>query len=186
LDFLIPPGLAKEELELIRRWLRLIFVVAIGLLIVYGLVAFYQKFPQDVSIFTSVFLAIYIGLLLLLQRGHTRLVSLLFCLSTLGLMLYATYRFGGVRSPAYTASIVIIILAGVFLRGRMTVLTTGVIVLSGLFLLILELEGIYQPDTFYLTPFNSWFSDVLIFVMVAIMLGMAVRRLRASLRQAAT
>ncbi len=185
LDFLVIPTSSPEELKLVSRWLRSIFIVAIGILLSYAFIAVYLKFPPVAYIFIGTFLVIFLGLFALLKWEQVRLASLLFCLSAICMLLYAAYRFGGVRSPSYTASIVVIILSGMFLRGRMTALITGVTVLSGGLLLVAEQNGTYQPDTFYLAPFNSWVSSVMIFVMAAALLSIAARRMRISLHQAA-
>jgi PAS domain S-box-containing protein len=121
----------------------------------------------------------------LLQKEYVRLAIVLFCLSTLCLLLFAAFRFGGVRSSSYMAAIVVIMFSGMFLRGRITTLVTTVIILSGVLLLVGEKSGTYQPDTFYLTPLNSLLANAMIFIMAATLLGVATRRMRISLHQAA-
>src|SRR6185369_12955660 len=103
----------------------------------------------------------------------------------MGLALVATYEFGGTRSPSYMASIIVIVISGMFLRGRMTAIITILITASGFLLLIAEQNGLYRPDPFYLTPLNTWISDAMIFTMAATLLGIAARRMRTSLYQAA-
>jgi len=186
LDFFVIPSSSDTELKLISHWLRGIFTAAVGLLIIYVIIATYLKFPLATYIFTGISLIMFAGLFALLQKGYARLVSLLFCLSALCMLLYAAYRFGGVRSPSYFALIVVIILSSIFLRGRITALITAVIVLNGGLLLVAELNDTYQPDLFYMESFYSWLSSVMIFVMAAILLGIAARRMRTALHQAAT
>jgi PAS domain S-box-containing protein len=184
LDFFVNPTSSHHELKLIGRWLRSIFIIAIGLLISYALVAAYLKFPPAAYIFIGTFLIMFAGLFVLLQKGHARLASLLFCLSAMGILLYSAYRFGGVRSPSYNALIIVIILSGVFLRGRITAIITALTILSGVLLLTAELNGMYRPDPFYLASLNSWLSSMMIFIMAATLLGIAAQRMRMSLHQA--
>lgn len=184
LDFLVTPSSSHQELKLISRWLRSVFIVAIGVLISYTLIAIYLKFPAITYILVGIFLVMFAGLFALLQIGQGRLASLLFCLGATGMLLYSAYRFGGVRSPSYNALIIVVILSGMFLRSRMTALIIAVTVLAGALLLTAEQNGVYRPDLFYLTPFNSWLSNMMVFIMAAALLGIAARRMRTSLHQA--
>lgn len=185
LDFCVIPISSEEERRLVGRWLRTIFVVVVCLLIAYFLAIAYLKYPLGAYIFVGVGLLAFVGLFVLLRQGQVRLTSLLFCLSVMVMALVASYEFGGTRGPSYMASILVILISGMFLRGRMTAIITVLITVSGFVLLLAEQRGFYRPDPFYLSPVNTWVSDVMIFTMAATMLGIAARRMRTSLYQAA-
>jgi len=185
LDLFLIPGSSEEENRLLSFWLRCIFLVASGILACYALIAFFRNLTAEIYIFIGVYLAVFAGLYLLLGRGYLRLVSLLFCLSGICGLLFATYRFGGVRSASYSALVIVIIISGMFLRGRLTVFTTAVSILAGLFLLMAEVDGFYKPGEAFLTPFSAWFANSLIFILAATLLGIATRQVRGSMRQVA-
>lgn len=185
LDFFLTPSSSEEENRLLSFWLRRIFLVAGGILICYTLIALIRQLTSEIYIFIGLYLAVFAGLYLLLRRGYVRLVSLLFCLSGICGLFFAAYRFGGVRSASYSALIIVIILSSMFLRGRLTVLTTAVSILAGLFLMIAEENGAYIPGEAFLTPRSSWIANSLIFILAATLLGIAARQVRGSMRQAA-
>ena len=178
LDFFLPPSSSEEEIHLLSFWLRRVLLVASGILTCYVVIAFFQRPTADIYIFTGLYLAIFAGMLLLLRKGHVRLVSLLFCLSAICGMLFSAYRFGGVSSTSYTALVVVIIISSIFLKGRLTILTTAVSILVGSFLLMAEVNGAYKPDKADLTPFSNWFGNSSIFIMAAILLGIAAQQVR--------
>jgi PAS domain S-box-containing protein len=185
LEFFLTPSSSEEENRLLSFWLRRIFLVASGILACYIFIALFQRFTTEVYIFIGLYLVVFAGLSLLLRKGYVRLVSLLFCISGICGLVFATYRFGGVRSASYSAMVIVIILSSMFLRGKLTVLTTAVSIITGLFLLIAEVNGYYKPNDVFLTPFSGWFANSLIFIMAATLLGIAARQVRNSMRQAA-
>jgi len=185
LDFFLTPSSSEEENRLLSFWLRRIFLVASGILACYIFIALFQRFTTEVYIFIELYLVVFAGLFLLLRKGYVRLVSLLFCISGICGLVFATYRYGGVRSASYSALVIVIILSSMFLRGKLTVLTTAVSIITGLFLLIAEVNGYYKPNDVFLTPFSGWFANSLIFIMAATLRGIAARQVRHSMRQAA-
>ena len=185
LDFFLFPGSSEEEDRLLRFWLRRIFILSIGMLICYAIFAIWQKLPADVFIYLGLFLLGMLTLLNLLNRGYLRLASICFCLaSTFGLLLSA-YQTGGVSSLSYHALLIVIILSGMFLRGRVTALATSIIILAGLVLSFLETGGFDWNSAAFLGSLTSWFSTALIFGLTAALIGIAARQVKTSMRQAA-
>jgi hypothetical protein len=58
-------------------------------------------------------------------------------------------------------------------------------IIAGLFLLIAERNGLYKTDDIYLTPWDSWFGNSAIFIMTAVLVGIAAQQVRRSMSQAA-
>lgn len=185
LDFFLVPSSSEEENRLLSFWLRRILLVASGILTCYTIIALFERHTAEIYVFTGLYLAVFAGLLLLLRRGHVHLVNLLFCLSAMCGMLFSAYCFGGIRSTSYTALVIVIILSGMFLRGRLTIITTTVSIIAGLFLLMAEVNGAYKPDDTFLTPLDTWFGNSSIFIMAALLLGITAQQVRNSMRQAA-
>jgi PAS domain S-box-containing protein len=178
LDQFILPYTSRHEEELVSRWLQTVFIAALAVLACYAGLVYFIGFDASTYIFIGTFIVIFSGLLVLLQRGHVRLVSLLFNFSAMGGLLFAAYRFGGVRSPSYNALIIVIILSALFLRSRMTVFATSISIVAGLLLYWAEMRGLYQVDQAFLSPFESWFSSVMTFIIAAVLLGIASRQVR--------
>lgn len=183
LDFFVIPSSSAEETHLVGRWLSHIFVFAFGILFIYAVVAINLKLNIDTLSFTGLFLVLLAGLFVLLKKGHVRLASLLFYLSAVLGMSFAAFRFGGVRSASYNALIIVIIISALFLRGRITILTTTISAVFGLFLMMAEFDKTYLPDQVFLGLFDSWISSVMTFVLAAILLGIAARQIRAAMRR---
>jgi PAS domain S-box-containing protein len=123
-------------------------------------------------------------LLLLLRRGATRPVSVLFCVAAFTVLLASTYAFGGVRSASYSALILAILLAGILLGGRAALVLTGLSIGLGWLLLQAELQRQYVPDIRYLFPFDVWLGQAFIFVLAALLLTLTNRSLRRALTEA--
>ncbi len=185
LDFFVVPSKSENEQTLISNWLRSVLLTALGILICYALIMLFLRPDPMVYIVIGIFLLVLVGLLALLQKGHASLVSILLSLSGMGGLLFAAYRFGGVRSPSYNALIIVIILAAMFLRGRMVVFAAGISMLAGFFLMLAEVQETYKPDGSFLTPPMSWLASIMTFIIAAVLLGIASRQIRDALLRAA-
>jgi len=184
LDFFLSHHSSEQEDRLLGYWLRRIFLAASGIMLFYAVVALFIHSPAEIYIFLCLYLAIFAGLFLILNKGHIHLASLLFSLSGLCGLIYATYRFGGVRSASYSTLIIVICVTGMFLRGKITALVTGISILAGLILLVAEIKGYYLPNEAFLTPVSSWIASFVIFIMTATLVGVAARQVRGSIRRA--
>lgn len=184
-DFFLFPGSSEEEDRLLDLWLRRIFILSIGILICVAIFAFWQKLLADVFIFLACFGLGLLSLWFLHERGYRRVASLGFCLLTLLGLTFRAYETGGVNSNSYHALIIIIVLSGMFLRGRVTALATTAILLTGLFLLFLETGGFNHNSGLFLSSLGNWLSTALIFSATATLVGIAARQVRSSMRRAA-
>jgi PAS domain S-box-containing protein len=183
LDFFVYPSSSEEETQLVGRWLRSIFLYAIGILTIFAAVVFSLHLDIDTLIFIGFFIFVFIGLLAVLQKGYIRLASTLLNFIAMAGLLFAAYRFGGVRSTSYNSLIIVIILSALFLRGRLTIITTAISIIAGLCLLWVELNGFFQPDRLFLDPIIAWISSTMMFIIVAVLLGITARQVRTSIRQ---
>ncbi len=155
------------------------FVILIGYIFIQLLVA-----PDHTGLsLVGLFALTQIVLWLLLRRGAVRLVSFLFCgVAFIGLTLFA-YGFGGVGSSSYSTLILAVIIANILLGGRAAL---GVAVLSvgvGWLLMQAGLSG-QIPTVAFLTPFDVWLGQSLVFCLAAGLLGLTDRSLRRALRAA--
>jgi PAS domain S-box-containing protein len=184
LDFFLSHNSSEEEDRLLSFWLRRIFLVAGGILLFYAVIGFVINPSAQIFIFLGLYLVVLAGIFLLLEKGHVHLASLSFSLSGVCGLIYAAYSFGGVRSSSYSALIMVICITGMFLRGKLTALITAISSLAGLLLLIGEVNGRYIPNEIFLTPLSSWLANTLTFIMTAVLVGIAARQVRGSIRQA--
>ncbi|MGC1375435.1 MAG: GAF domain-containing protein [Anaerolineales bacterium] len=183
LDFFVG-SIPNDEHNLVKRWLWTSFITEFCILIVFTLIVFFLNLPADIYIFIGIFLAILLAVSLLLYRNHLRLTCLLFCVGTITELFFADYRFGGIRSPIFTAFVIPIIIAAIFLRGRSAIIITFISGVAGLLLLLIELNRSYLPDPIFTTAPATWILDVMVFIMTASLLGIATRQIRSSLHKA--
>ena len=176
-----PPS---DEYNLVKRWLWASFAVAFGALILLALIPIFFASYRDIYPFVGVFSASLLILGFLLYKNYLRLTIFLFCGSAVIGLLVSAYCFGGVRSSIFSAFVIPIIIAAVFMRGRSAVITTLISATAGLLLLWVELNHTYLPDPLFLTAPVSWFLDAMIFVTTAALLGIASRQIRNALYQA--
>lgn len=180
-DFLFLPDLTEGEYHLYRRWLYLILPLATGLVLLYGGVALFNG-ESPAALYFLVFFGLFLPFLYwLVWRGKVLGAAALLSLGSFAALMAATVRFGGVRSDSYLTLIVSILLASMFLRARVAVSMGILSILAGILLLWGETAGWYQPDFSIHTPFTAWFNATLLFLICAILLGLAGKNIRVVL-----
>jgi PAS domain S-box-containing protein len=173
-----------EGHDLVKRWLWVSLATGFCLLILIGVISFFAKLPADTYLYIGMSLVMLFILSLILYTNHLRLTILLFCIGSLVGLFASTYHFGGVRSSLFGGFVIPIIIAAIFMRGRSAIIVTIISTLIGLFLVLDEVNGIYLPDTAFLTAPISWMLAVMVFIVTVTLLGIASRQIRISLHKA--
>jgi PAS domain S-box-containing protein len=130
------------------------------------------------------FMGVTLILLLLLRRGHVRLVtygmvgaySLVFVIGAL----IGT----GVRGTAYSGLTLMVMVAGLFLGRRATVMTAGFSILFGLSLILINAGGGLINIDRPLSEIASWINYSVYFTLAALMLNFALRQIERALARA--
>jgi two-component system phosphate regulon sensor histidine kinase PhoR len=89
-----------------------------------------------------------------------------------------TFAYGGVRSPAYAALTVLVLLAGLLLGFRAGAIVAAVSFLGGLILVLLEANGVLAPIETEANLYMFFISSITYMVVALTTLYLAVRDLR--------
>ena len=124
---------------------------------------------------------------ILIHRGHIRAASL-FLLSGVWLVItIVSLTGGGLRSPTFTGGQMVIIAAGGLLldwRGALLFSVLGS--LSGWFLFLNERLDLVTINTAMVTSASLLIGDTVFFIMIALLFGIAIKRINDSLSGAQT
>ncbi len=183
LDFFVGVGSVHDQ-QMVKRWLWTSILAELGLLLVSVGFSFFLHLHTDVYIFIGIFLAVTLIAILFVLHNQVRLASLFICVGALAGLFLTVYRFGGIRSPAFALFVVPIITAAIFLRGRAAIIFAFASTLTGLVLLTAELNYGYVADQSFFTPVASWALYMILFTLVAVLLGIVNRQIRNSLYEA--
>ena len=161
-----------------RTWLQVMILTALVATVLYAILNWKSSIRGANAIFLGGFGLLLLVLLALLKGGDVRRVAVLFGLSTLAGMLFATYAFGGVQSGSYFGVAAALVVVAMFLRGRFTVVATAIAIIFGGVLVWGEYRGWYIPGSFEMTPFETWRSAAVVFIILATLVGIASRKVR--------
>jgi PAS domain S-box-containing protein len=145
-----------------------------------GIVLLFEPRAIDV-VFVSSMCLVLLALVVAVRRGHVVAASWIFSIGAWVGLLLATYVFGGVRSSSYGALLLTVIIAGILLSGRATVILAAFSIGFGWMMMQAELAGWYQPNPEHLSLFNTWIGQALSFVVAAVLLGLTVRGMQQAL-----
>lgn len=183
LDFFVGTHPANGY-SLVKRWLWTSIFAELGMLLFSALLSLFLNLHRDIYIAIASFTGVLFVTSFLLIHDKVRAASLFVCVSSVVAVFFAVYRFGGIRSPAFGLFIIPIITAAIFLRGRATLIIAFLGTLIGLFLLTIESNHLYQVDETFFTPVASWALYMVLFILVAVLLGIVNRQIRSSLHEA--
>ena len=127
-----------------------------------------------------------LGILLmwLNRNGRTREASILFVGGFLILIPALASTGGGIRAPAVTACIPIVLTAGLLLGERAGILTGAISVAVGLGLVLVEARGVLPAPTVTHTATSLWVLNALFIGVVITLQGLATRTVKSALDRA--
>ena len=183
--FLQAPVFPDEEQSLRAGFLHLLTLSITVALLGYWIVLLVLRNQVDAYrlVVIGFATALYPLVLLLNRYGPYRTASVLFLLVGYGGLTGLAFFAGGVTAPAISTYIVLIVCAGLLLGNVYTLIlallcscTTGLLVFAGR-------QGLLPPPVSVQNAATFWLAEVFNFLLAAIVLGIAVRRLeRAVLR----
>jgi PAS domain S-box-containing protein len=161
-----------------RTWLQVMILTALVVTVLYAILNWNSSMGVLSAVFLGGFGLLLLVLLALLKGGDVRRVAVLFSLSTLAGMLFATYTFGGVKSGSYFGVAAALVVVAMFLRGRFTVVATAIAIIFGGVLVWGEYQGWYIPGSFEMTSFETWRNEAIVFIILATLVGIASHKVR--------
>lgn len=127
----------------------------------------------------------FLGLRYLLMHGAVFLAStLLVILAWLNMTLAAIVDGYGIRGTSLYGYVIIVIVAGLLINWRASVIIALANVASGLFMIYAENTGLLPPKTVTQTDFTIWSATAVFSVSAAFILGIALRSLNNAFRRA--
>lgn len=123
--------------------------------------------------------------LILIRLGFVRQASILFLVAAWLLVFMNTYRTGGVQSPVFYNFLLVIIIAGLFMGTRATIITAILSFLAGGIILYLANQN-RIPTSEIPTASASFIAGGISFSIAALFLSLYVRRLKETFEQLKT
>lgn len=149
-----PPEFPDRHKARVARWLYLFSWIFIGIMVLLTIPLFVPSYviePNMRSIFfyLQVFLALlFAGGLVLIKRGHTKIVALMICFMAYSITIYLhTSVFGTIRTTMMIGYFVLIPLAGLFFGNRIMMFTGFISAISVVVSYFLETRGVLVSST---------------------------------------
>jgi len=177
-----PPTFSDTEKNLVAVMLHRLLLTVIGALTIFLVIALvYDLFHQYLG-WVITLLIVQILFFFLLRTGRTRLVTNGFIVcATLGLF-YSAYQFGGILSASYSGLVVVIIIAGIISKKKITpFFYAGVSILFGVLLVLSEMNNLTHSSTIQLSLIASWIGNSMTVLLSSALLVQAGQISRSSI-----
>ncbi len=181
-----PPVLADEKQSFAAMLLNVILWALLGVEILRSVGFFFiSGVNLTVSVLATVVVSVVISLLLgLLRSGRVRLVAIVFISFLWGLVTFIIFNFGGTSGVGYFLYVEVIVLAGVLLQSRGIWFFTGLSLIAGVAVFVLEMQGYIHPDSSILQPVITFGISSQIFLVVGALMFLFHHGLDHALHQA--
>ncbi|HNT74906.1 MAG TPA: GAF domain-containing protein [Anaerolineae bacterium] len=178
-----PIFIGDEDKQRVAQTLRTILLTIIIVTTVVGLVVwFFALVPTYSLLLVGMMVLGEVGLLFLVRRGHTRLVSTLLIMM-MGMAFVGNALFFGGGS-VFSAYVVVVLIAGLTIGGRTGLGFAGLGAVAGLVLAWLESIEMLPPSMAPITPVFMWAGNTATFVLAAVVVQMAMTSSRTALERA--
>lgn len=147
---------------------------------------FVMVIPRTVIFILILSWLVYALPLLLLYRQHIYLAARVLVGGLWLLLTYATFTTGGIRSPAFDAYLIGILIAGLLFGLRASLVGIGLSLLMGWLVLRFESNGLLPVHFSQLTLYGIWGGQTLTFLYSATLIHLAIQDLSNSLRKTRT
>jgi PAS domain S-box-containing protein len=185
-DVLSPPVFAgDEDKTLVAGQLNAIVWVMLASTLLYGIALAVTRL-QDISRLAVAIplLPLFVGVLWLIHHGRTTLAAEIIVAGTWVILVVAAIFNGGVRGPAFSGLVVVVLTAGILLGQRAALGVAGVSIATGLAMVYAESRGILPPAYETTTLLVEWMAQAVFFVVAAALLYLATSRIDQSLARA--
>ena len=184
-SFFTLPDLEDEEEARLARILSIILISGAALSMGGGIVLPLAA-PDAGALVTTIWLVffVYLGLLLLLRRGHVQTASIFLIAFT---WLYSTgiiFFGGGVGTPLFSSYLIVTTMAIVLLGIRAGLYLALLNVLIGLAGVYADIHGLIPAAPFDATVANMWMVQVMFFVIVVIIVQLSAASAQSALARA--
>jgi two-component system cell cycle sensor histidine kinase/response regulator CckA len=124
-----------------------------------------------------------VALMLLVRAGRVRTAAIGCVLSAWAVFSASAYTGGGIRGSATLGYLVAVLAAGLLLGEVASAVTAGACILTGLFLVMLEVSGRLPPSGVSNAPLDFWANLSIFCALTVALQALANRSLRASERR---
>ncbi len=169
-----------------ERAFRLVAVGAMGLItiVLFGIAVLQPALAVRALVTMALVDLLGAGTLLLARRGRTRLASMVLIGGLLALVTANALPSGGIRSPGISTAIVFVMMAGLLLGQRASIICAIVVWLAALSLVVIELVGLLPRAD---VPYSAWTLLLLLGLYLALavlLLHLATGSIRRALLNA--
>ncbi|MEZ4867421.1 MAG: PAS domain S-box protein [Caldilineaceae bacterium] len=181
-QFLQLPTFADQEVNRIVKLLSTILWFGFGATLLAGfMIPFVKVVPITVKIIVALSWLVYMLSVLFLYQKRIYLAGLVLVVGLWLLLTYAMLTTGGVRSPAFDAYLIAILVMGLIFGLRASLVGIGLALLAGSVALLLERYGLLPVNFSQLNLYGVWGGQTLIFLYAATLVHLAIRDLSNSL-----
>ncbi|MBN2391396.1 MAG: GAF domain-containing protein [Anaerolineae bacterium] len=182
---LSPPVFAgDEEKTRVAALLNAILWIFVGICMAAGLFFLFLPNPELSVPLVGVFLLVNAGLLWMMRRGYVSVASLLFLIGFWLLMTAVCLFLGGTHSATYWSYIVIVVVAGLLLGGRGSIIFAVLSVVATLAITLAQTADLLPTRLGVRTPMEQWWPLSLFVMATAGLLNLASRSLSDALQRA--
>ena len=179
-----PPEFSDEDETRSARILHLVMLTSFGLLLAYALVSFFTAPREALRLQLLLFIMVVVGLcLILLHRGHIRWAGFIFTAVIWLVMTVAFFFSGGIYAPQFSGYLVVALMAGLLINGRLGIAYAFAGSAAGLVFVWLAANGRLPEPRITHTPFSLWSVYTIYFLATTVMLHLATEAISQALTQ---
>lgn len=183
--FFFPPIFTDTKKSQEARFLNAILWVSLFLFIVLEIIAISINFLDGAAKFIFWGLILLVGTMQFVMRmGHVKLASIITLTVAWMLLTFQAYKSSAIYDSAFTSTIIIILLAGLLLDSRYSILFAALTIGAGWVFAYLQTAGVIQasPDQ----PYTIATAYTTIFILTVTISYLTISSLRKAIRDAYT
>jgi PAS domain S-box-containing protein len=178
-----PPTFDNEDKTRIAYMLNIILLIILAgtlLNFIFSLLINGLRLSTANMGFTIIVVGLAYSLLLLMRRGKVQLASRLLCYGLWFVITFASMLFGGVEAPIFRGYLIVIIIAGLLLGGKAVLGFVGLIVLSSLSILCLDINNLLAVPEHSLV--DKWVLLTVLSLIISLLLYLTTRSVEMALQ----
>ena len=179
------PVFEDEEKTRVAGTLNVILLAVFALITLWlFIVPFVSANPMAAFISLGVMLLFTTTALISLHRGYVQTTSIFFVSASWLLVTVASYFFGGLNNPGIHAYILIVLIAGLLLGGRVAIGVAAISTVSGLIIYYLHITNLLPASVIVHTLFENWLVLTINVVIAAVLLYLTTTSIQSALNRA--
>jgi PAS domain S-box-containing protein len=185
MKLIAPPIFDNEDqtYQAAQLWKIVLTMTVLSVLYLIGWLAIIPSFSYRILLALPLY-PLFVILFHIIRKGNLKLAGTVLVAGVWVVLFIATSFSGGVLAPGYSGLLIPILAAGIFMGRNWAIIFAALSVVSGAFLVFLEIQGLMPRPGEFSDSSTMWLAQTVYFFVAAALLQMATQRITHALGRA--